>query len=945
MATTNNNKAVDMKQLWQQMEPVPTASSALSAMSTSEDGSDRFIYYVVGLLLYRYDTYANTIQKLAPALATALTWVSLRYSKYSGTFGRVISSTATTVKIAGVNSPMLVGKTLRIISGTGSGQVRTISSAAADVKYDQGLATTATANTLGDSTKKWEFNQWAGYQARITYGAGATQVRRILYNDTTTLTFSDTNYQPIDSFNNQGFAVPIPVTTAGAQSHFVIEAVDLTVPAWTVQPDYTSRFKIETGGLWMATSAATPFLSVQYYDVLGDYWMIKTVPTNIYLAAFGTDGSMERTGEIGGIYETGTASAGADYTLTDGTKSWTVGKYQNYRIRITGGTGVGQSRRIICSEPTFMSVAKKWETNPDNTSTYEIIADKDKFYIAGNAQSRMTQYDVDSDLILTGAKYDDGIANVLAARYAGFDQLPIAITSGVRTTTSITAATITAGGTNYSIGDILTCTAAGTNGKVIVTAITAGGVVSAIKIIRGGSGYSTGAGQATSGGTGTLCTLNVGTVGTTCFVTTAMVHNFKIGQSVILSGDAAYAGTVTITGVDALNQFDFVTAAAGNMTAAVALSATVHVDTTKSWTIDEHKGKILQTHLVGVTGAMLPRVILSNTATSITTATITTAMVAGTGRYAIVSISSFGRDEQHKDPTQSAEGHATSGGATSLTDNTKNWVPNDFVGYKVRINAGTGRDYTMTITSNTTTTLNYSAPGFTPDTTTHYMIQDSYGTCSGAGSTTTIVDASKLWITNQWAGKKVVITGGAGFGLAAAANEVLIVSNTTTTLTFAAITGFAPDATTTYTILSIPPRSTGIELVWLFGGASAGRYMFLPRGGASNTADRYDVTLEKFEYGFLFSPQTDTLTSGTYYAYDGGDRVYFSPGVATGIVQYVYYFDLLTNRAYGFGSVPNTQLAPAVGNRMEIVSSPAGIDYLYHMRNTATEMYRAQIFF
>jgi hypothetical protein len=262
------------------------------------------------------------------------------------------------------------------------------------------------------------------------------------------------------------------------------------------------------------------------------------------------------------------------------------------------------------------------------------------------------------------------------------------------------------------------------------------------------------------------------------------------------------------------------------------------------------------------------------------------------------------------------------------------------------VEAGTGRDKTMTVISNTATTLTYSSAGFTPDATSHYRIQDTYGICSGAGSTTTLVDSSKVWAVNQFAGKRVRITGGAGFSLAAGLNEITINSNTANTLTFTLITGFAPDATTTYTILGIPVRGAGVELIFLYGGVSNGRYMFFPRGGGSNTADRYDITTEKFEYGFLFSPQTDTMTTGSYYSYDGVNRVYFSPGVATGIVQYVYYFDFTDNRAYGFGSVPNTQLAPVIGSRMEMVTAPSsGIDYLYHMRNTGVEMYRAQVFF
>ncbi len=946
MPTTNNNYPVDMKQLWQQMEPAVTVSSAISAFTTSEDGNDRFIYYIVGALFYRYDTYGNAWQKLASPPVTPTNFASLRFSKYSGTFSKVISApSSTTLRIAPINAPFLVGKTIRIIQGVGMGQVRTITASPEPIKYEQGLATTASATQLGDSTKRWRFNQWAGYQARITFSTGVTQVRRILYNDTTTLTFSDTNYQPIDSWNNQGFATA-PITTAGSQSHFVIEATDITVAAWDITPDYSSRFKIETGGVWLFTSAAAgAYASLQYYDIAGDFWTTKTVPTSFILAAFGTDGTIERTGEIGGVYQTGTATSGTNYTLVDSSKTFVDSAYMNFRVRITAGTGIGQSRRILSSNATTLEVARKWDTNPDNTSVYEIIADKDKIYMGGNAQAMLLQYDVDSDLIIEGSKYDDGIANVLAARFPGVDQQPIAITSGTRGTGGITTVTINTAGTGHAIGDIITL-ATGANGKVQVTSISPGGIITGISLLRPGTGYTvTTFAQSATTGLGTGFIANVTAIGTVCNVVTAMSHNFKIGDSVILSGDALYAGTVTIIGCDSLTGFDFATAAAGNMTAAVALSATVTVDSTKSWAINEHVGKLLQTHLVGVAGAVQPRVILSNTATSITTATITTALVNGTGRYVIVSPSALGRDEQRRDPTQGAEGKATGGSLTTLIDTTKNWIPNTWLGYKVRVEAGTGRDITMTVTSNTANTLTYASSGFTPDATTFYRIQDTYGTCTGVGSTSAIVDATKAWVVNQWAGKRLRITGGAGFALAAATNEITITSNAATTLSFTAITGFAPDATTTYTILGTPARGAGVQLVWLFGGTSAGKYMFYPRGGASNTIDRYNIVTEKYEYGFLFSPQTDTMTTGSYYAYDGANRLYYSPGVATGVVQYVYYYNVLDNRAYGFGSVPNTQLAPVIGNRMEIVTSPAGIDYLYHMRNTGAEIYRAQIYF
>lgn len=59
MAITNNNvKQIDLP-VWELMNQAPTASSALAAMCTSEDGTNRYIYYIAGSLFYRYDTQTD----------------------------------------------------------------------------------------------------------------------------------------------------------------------------------------------------------------------------------------------------------------------------------------------------------------------------------------------------------------------------------------------------------------------------------------------------------------------------------------------------------------------------------------------------------------------------------------------------------------------------------------------------------------------------------------------------------------------------------------------------------------------------------------------------------------------------------------------------------------------------------------------------------------------
>lgn len=71
----------------------------------------------------------------------------------------------------------------------------------------------------------------------------------------------------------------------------------------------------------------------------------------------------------------------------------------------------------------------------------------------------------------------------------------------------------TAGGTGYTVGDILTISTGNADATATVTAVS-GGVVTSVTRMIAGSGYSVATGQATTGGTGTGCTLNITAVAT-----------------------------------------------------------------------------------------------------------------------------------------------------------------------------------------------------------------------------------------------------------------------------------------------------------------------------------------------------------------------------------------------------------------------------------------------
>lgn len=950
MSVTNNLKKQVHAPIWELVNQAPTASQAISCMTTSESGTDRYVYYLTGTTFYRYDSNADSFQQLATPNVAAVTGSSMRYSAYRGYHGRVLSATSTTIQIAGLRGKTFDGKTLEIQRGTGAGQTKALTWVS-ETTHDAGVITATTTLNIADSTKRWKFNQWAGYLVGITFGTDATQYKKILYNDATTLYIADANLLPHDPWNNQAFVASapyaLPVTTAGSQSHYEIISSTYSVTSWATTPDYTSYFNIQSGGIYLLSSAvAAPFFTLQYYDIAHDSWTSKTVPQSLIGAALGTDFSIERHPRGSTAYIASTATAGGNFTLTDSTQTMTPDRYANYRVLITAGTGAGQTRRIVCNTATVFNVSRAWDTNPDNTSVYSIWNDYDKLLLAGGAAAAMFGYNPRYDYWHQGESYDSGVTSNMTVKMNGWEA--IGITTGARIAAGVTAvnATPTAGGTNYLVGDILTCSVGGTGAQVIVTSISPGGIVTGIELVHSGTvtGFTTGTGKATTGGTGSGATIEITSVGVTILVTTATAHWFKTGDSVTLAGatESAYNAAHTILGVNSTTSFSITNAATASMVATASQSTTLIVDPTANWVTNQHVGKLVHLMVAGATPTSQIRWITANTATTLTVATIV-AGVNGTSKYAIYDSKIYGVDNQYKPQTQRGYGHASSGSATTLVDSSKSWITNQWAGYKLRIEAGTG--YTtngiITITSNTATTLTYPSAGFTPDATTHYEIHDSWGLITTGGTTTPVTEAStKNWTVNQWAGKRFRISGGTALG-----QEGAVTSNTATAITSAALT--LTDATSTYAILGVPARGAGFELVHVWGTSDAtikGKYILSPRGSLSNTADLFDVTTSRWTYGYFFSPQAELPTTGSYYAYDGVDTIYFTK-TATGVNPRIFAYNIVTNSISGGGQISDTDLAATIGNRMEVVQTVDGLKYMYWLQNTGTKMFRALMWY
>lgn len=958
MAITNNlKKQVDLP-VWEWCRFAPVATNAVSSLTTGNTLQNRYLYYQSTNTLYRYDTYSDAWHQLASAPVTAPTIMNNNVMTNSiGHFGQAISGGLNTIQMAGLSGQVLVGLKIRITGGTGAGQEKTITAVSAPTFHERGMVTTASSTQVIDAStgvglKQWKNNQWKNYQVRIDWGTGRTQLRNILYNTQNTLTFSDVNHVTINPWAN----CPLAVATVANSSFFVIESHQVTVDTnWSVIPDETSNFMILSGGIWNVTQGTTsaPFFSFAYYDRLADVWYQKSTQSGLKTAVFlaGSDLSMERMTENGGTLFTETASGGGARYIT-ATAVLTPMAYANFEIRISAGTGLGQSRTILSNTATRINVTRDWDTNPDATSVYQIWRDVGKIWLIGGNDSGMLQYSQETDQWSTGKQLDNGQCNQLAAKKSG--DSPIAITSITRSPAGITVlnATPTAGGSAYNINDILTITTGGTGGTARVTAVSSAGAVTAVSLETVGTNYTTGTGKATTvvpaGGTG--CTLDITSIDFIETAVTPIAHNYKIGDTVTITGAsgtgaADFNGTYTVTGVPTpTTNLSFTYCSVGDPGALTATinaspSTTQLVDCTKNWVINEHVGKIVQLSTNAILSVGQARRIVSNTATTLVWTLAATAPVNGTTKYIIEDIKPFGTDRMSKGETTGTEGFATSGSTTTIVDTTKNWEPNYWsrtVNRKVRIVEGTGVGAEIAITSNTATTLTFAAQSFTVDTTTRYVIMDTFGTAT-SGSTTTLVDTAQNWETNYWVGSRVRFLSGTSQG-----NEYAITSNTSTTLTFAV--GTAPDTSTAYAILEATPKANGIHLDCITGSTDTtinSTYMYAWTGTATSELSRYNMHTEHWETLSYF-PQTETMTTGAMYVYDGEDRIYYVQGITT--LAKLMYYDLVKNIVIPASQPPYGMGAAVAGNRMEIIETEDGLKYLYLMRHTGTEMWRTLLY-
>lgn len=269
-----------------------------------------------------------------------------------------------------------------------------------------------------------------------------------------------------------------------------------------------------------------------------------------------------------------------------------------------------------------------------------------------------------------------------------------------------------------------------------------------------------------------------------------------------------------------------------------------------------------------------------------------------------------------------------------------------YVGMKLAVTS-TGTNWSSQVLS-TGSLLQNAGTGFTLVT---VSTINSYNPTTGIGSFTLsqapavpLLNATlnaTNWVPNQWANRRVRIMSGVTINNA----EQVITANTYNTLTLTATIGAVPvSGTNGYSILKQPVvRGVGTGLFWNCGVSDAnmrGRCLYQARGGGLPGFDRLDFLTDDWKF-LTATPGFEAITTGTMYAYDGGDRLYFTLNVS----QRVYYLDLDNNAVHPAGLYPYTAGAAILGNRMEIYTTPDRLKYLWLNRHSNVECFKQLLFY
>jgi hypothetical protein len=215
-----------------------------------------------------------------------------------------------------------------------------------------------------------------------------------------------------------GNVVKITGGTGVGQARLITDYANATdtatiTPNWITNPDATSTYEIVEGSVNLAAVTLTAQTAG---DIVADTEAVLTDSEAILTDSEAILADTEALGMGSGLtaLATGTAQAGTSTTIQlAGAETFGDDIHNGNVVKITGGTGAGQSRVIIdyIGSTDTAAVTPAWITIPDATSTYEIVdgsANIDTMVLttqtAGDIIADTEAVLTDSEAILTDAE-------------------------------------------------------------------------------------------------------------------------------------------------------------------------------------------------------------------------------------------------------------------------------------------------------------------------------------------------------------------------------------------------------------------------------------------------------------------------------------------------------------------------------------------------------------
>ena len=173
--------------------------------------------------------------------------------------------------------------------------------------------------------------------------------------------------------------------------------ITLTLDSAVTSVANNDTFRISSGRFWIMASGTLVAASFRVYDIALGTWTSRSIGAGTFPAAPAGDARMWHPGMVGVAYETvADADIVSDTTIGKTTKAWTADQWINYQMRINGGTGIGQIRKITDSSTTTLTIASM-NPDPDATSDFVIEGDEDAIYYIGNGAVAMYKYSISAD--------------------------------------------------------------------------------------------------------------------------------------------------------------------------------------------------------------------------------------------------------------------------------------------------------------------------------------------------------------------------------------------------------------------------------------------------------------------------------------------------------------------------------------------------------------------